>query len=182
MIKEWHILISGFTQTLERQNGMSRLWLKMRPVASPTTCVQIYTWDADWDEVSGFIALNSADAPTVNVYAYSWGAGWGFVKLAERLSERGLEIRNAVLCDPVYRNPYLPTWFSLAPRSLFGERTIRVPMNVREVRWFYQTQNKPAGHEPESNGRTKIHRGVQLHYPHAGMEDSVEFHQAVLRQ
>ena len=157
--------------------------MKCRKYSGPDTCVLLLPWNADWKDVAGLVRRNSVQSGfrSVFIYAYSWGAGHGFVALSKALGAEGIPVDYCVLCDPVYRPEWLPTWFNFSPRSLWGKPTIEVPTNVGKVDWFYQTQNKPAGHEPVPLwASTHVNKGVQLVYPHAGMEDSDEFHQKVV--
>lgn len=177
-IDDWHILISGFRQSRLTMNGMERLWLDLRGMSSRRRCVQYFTWDDDWKEHAAFIARNSHEGSKVYIYAYSWGAGWGFMKLSKYLGELGVQVNVAVLCDPVYRNPIFPTWFTLNPMSMTEGRKIKLPDNVREVYWLYQRNNKPCGHTPVGE-HCMIHDPIKLNLIHSEMEDSPEFHAMV---
>lgn len=181
MIKHWHIIISGFKQRRHEKNGMTDLWLRMRKYSSADACVQKYVWKEPWAEVAAEIKRVSHPNAMVNIYAYSWGAGYGFTCLANELRQRSVPVRNAVLCDPVFRRLWLPTWLNLAPSSLMDEQTIAIPDNVAEVRWFYQTQNKPSGHPPvPTSPVTTVHDGVRLRLEHTDMDSSPEFHDACI--
>ena len=178
-IDQWHILISGFRQNKAELNGMEELWLACRTYSSPKVCIQYYAWDEDWKGIAQFISRNSNDETRINVYAYSWGAGWGFVRLARLLGKEGLEINQAVLCDPVTRSPLLPTWLPINPLSLLPNRKIKVPSNIREVHWLRQKVNRPCGHTPVGE-HCIIHDPVELSVNHSAMEDSPQFHKMVM--
>jgi hypothetical protein len=98
------------------------------------------------------------------------------VRLAKELGQRGLAVDAMVLADPVFRPPLrLLGWLSLlrVPR-------IRLPANVRDVTWFYQTTNRPSGHQLV-DARNQLIAG--RHVPdviHQYMDDLPEFHACCL--
>ena len=56
MIHKWHIIISGFTQSIKEENGMDKLWLKMRPHAGQlVTLIPPQKWNADFAALAEFI-------------------------------------------------------------------------------------------------------------------------------
>jgi len=181
MIRVWHVLISGFTESWAKPTGTEELWRKLAVLESPKTAVLApLEWDADWKAVAGFIRRNSESLlPLINVYAYSWGAGWGFVNLAKHL---GINIRRAVLCDPVYRSPFMPAAIPLNPLSFFSSPTITVPRNVMDVRWLYQRRNKPAGHTPVSAVADVVEPGFLIDdgTKHSGMDNHPRYHAEAL--
>ena len=162
-IPVWHLVISGFTQTLEKPSGCQNLWEKLRSERSNgETVVDLEPWNADWAGIAELIwrFRPARKPPRVFCYAYSWGGGWGFPQLAGELLKRGIEIQHAVLCDAVYR----PKCRLFLIESLLRSSRVIVPANVREVDWFYQREGLPMGHEvvaadPE---QTDIHPGVQI--------------------
>lgn len=181
MISTWHILISGFTQTLGRPNGTERLWLRLRSLSSPETCVQQFVWDDDWQGHAERIWRLSEPLTCVYVYAYSWGAGWGFITLAQALEKRGMAIAHAVLCDPVYRSRVLPTWLPANPLSLLSAPKIKIPANVHEVTWLRQRVNRPAGHDLVASGKhTRLHPAKELAVGHQWMDEHHEYHIAAM--
>lgn len=177
MIRRYMILVSGFRQDHRRLTGMDVLLQSLLPFQAPDSWLDYVPWDHDMAGLAAFMHRHAALDAEINVAAYSWGAGRGAVRLAEELRERGRRVSRMVLCDPVYRRPWVPTWFNALPWSLTEGRTIRFPATVDQVEWFYQRNDKPAGHRPV--GARIISGGVELPYTHAGMEDSAEFHQAV---
>ncbi len=182
MIKQWHIIISGFKQRRHQQNGMTDLWLKMRKHSSEHVCVQKCVWKEPWEEVVAEIRRASSDRVFVNIYAYSWGGGYGFVRLAQELAKVRIPVHTAVLCDPVFRRLWLPTWMNLAPSSLMDEQKIHVPNNVGRVEWFYQTMNKPSGHTPVPTFPvTTVCEGWRLRREHTDMDSAPEFHDACMK-
>lgn len=178
-VHAWHICISGFTQTEGQLTGLMRLCLELGVRHNgPHTRVELRKWNDDWSDVAEFIRLTqpggSTEGPRVAIYAYSWGAGWGFVQLARELRRRQIDVQSAVLCDPVYRS----RWWSMQWRSLWGSPVIRIPDNVCQLWRFYQTTNKPAGHDvmAEDASRTRIFPGVHVpNVTHDFMDDAPEF-------
>jgi hypothetical protein len=98
---------------------------------------------------------------------YSWGAGHGVMQLGRALGELGLTIDHAVLADPIYRHPWLPSWLQV--RSLLNwvwAPTITVPAAIRQVRWCRQIQSKPMAHN--------LKRVYQRHAPPADRGVGIE--------
>lgn len=177
MIKRWIIPITGFTQDIGRASGFDKLWLKLRPFASETTSVITpQRWRANFDSLADFIGRHSEDDPEILIAAYSWGCGHGFLQLAKELGDRGLKIRRAILCDPVYHS-----WWRLW-RALYFSPDIKIPRNVGRVSWLWQKRNRPRGtHLRLSRGAdTVIDKPVLCNRTHAWMDDAPEFHKMVL--
>lgn len=180
-IAVWHVVISGFTQGLGQPNGAQLLWSMLRGAhQNGRAVVELFPWNADWSHVAEWIwRFRPLERPVqVFVYAYSWGGGWGFPRLARELGKRAIEIQTAVLSDAVYRHPLR----SLAWLSLCRRPRIAVPPNVREVHWFFQRKNKPAGHQVVAADakRTKIHDGRQAWATHHYMDDLPAWYQTAI--
>lgn len=112
--------------------------------------------------------------PNVCIFAYSWGCGYGFVRLANELAARGIPVRCAVLCDPVYHG--LARWRALLPRTLFRRIQVTVPANVDDVYWFRQHVDRPAGHDLRyASPWTRRRDPVVLEQPHAEIDNAIEF-------
>lgn len=177
MIRQWHIPISGFTQTINRQTGFDRLWKRFRPLASEeVSLLPPQSWNANFSAIAEFIhRMNSeTDPPDIRIYAYSWGCGHGFVRLSRELLKRGLDVHCAVLCDPVYHSWWRP-WRALCTGTWAAP--IKIPSNVREVFWFRQFQNRPQATELAQTGKqTLIHKPTVLKANHEWMDDQAEFH------
>lgn len=173
MIREWHILASGFTQHNGEPTGMRRLWCDLyAALAAPPCAVILYPWDTDWADVAAYVRGVSAAAPSINLYGYSWG-GNGVVQLAEALDREALSVDQMALCDPVWRQGL----WSLSWLSLMKDIKLKVPPNVLSVSWCYQRRNTPAGHVPKAtSGRTFIGDGILLDRPHEAMDDAPEWH------
>lgn len=172
-IRDWHIVISGFTQTLETPCGSQILWNQLRrDAAGHDSAVLLQPWHADWAGVAELIFRFRPlpRRPRVFCYAYSWGAGFGFPELARELGKRGLGIEHAVLSDAVYRPRYRALdWLALVryPRVL-------VPSNVRRVDWFYQADDRwIRGHQVVAADAklTEITPGQRCRATHHYMDD-----------
>lgn len=176
-IHQWHIVIGGFLQHEGKPTGMVALWRRLQARhAAPGVCIELRCWHDHWSELAELIwrVQPEDEPPVVKVYAYSWGAGFGAMQLARELARRGVPIAWMVLSDPVYRSPcVLFRWLALTPW-----RTIRVPPNVRAVRWFRQRLSLPAGHDlvAMQKERTAIAPAVWAEVSHAYMDDCRLFH------
>ncbi len=171
-------------------------------------------WDHDWWEFAKFIQYNNTlarhgDPLVVVLIGFSWGAGWGAMRLARELQALGIEVRDMVLSDPVYRS----AWWLLAWRSKFPsghgqgkERTkigllfraaccllwrlgqalpwlvpeIAVPDKVERMWVARQSQNLPQGHDLSS--RCWPHETYDYSVRHAAMDDLKEFHSVAKRR
>ena len=182
--------ISGFTQTEAKPHGVYRLKEKIIAQIYDSGClanirVEMRQWNDNWKNVADHVhILNTEREVLVNVYAYSWGAGWGFVQLANQLKKRGITIKTAVLCDPVYRHPnLLLRWKSLLSRdwTTFSP-FIKIPSNVETVHHFHQTLDRPQGHMlwAEDVSKTRITEAVKLERTHSYIQFAEEWHQKCL--
>ncbi len=172
----WHICISGFLQSEARLNGVLRLWLEtVRPLQEPNTFTTYRRWNSHWSSLAEFIQFTrGSGSMKLGIYAYSYGAGWGAMRLALALRQRGIEVDEMVLSDPVYRHGCR----GLAWLSMVRWPRIRVPANVKRVTWFYQNTNRPAGH-PLIDAHGQPIGG--LYVPgviHQAMDDLPAFHEA----
>jgi hypothetical protein len=188
-VAKWHLVISGFTQHRGDPTGSQRLWMELRAAVGrePNTAVEFFCWNADWNAVAEWIwrCGPAGEPPVVFVYAYSWGAGWGFVQLARELRKRGIDVRWAVLCDPVYRHPLLPwLFFWLSISRLFRPRIV-APPNVDHVWYCVQRLDRwpqPRGHQviaavPRA---TYVLGPLLLERTHHYMDDAPEWHERAL--
>lgn len=170
----WHIPIMGFTQRITRPTGFDKVWQGLRESVDPGAVVLTpQCWRMNWKAIAAFLERNSPEPEKawINIYAYSWGCGHGFKDLTRQLQKRGMVVRNAVLCDPVYHSWWRP-W-----RALAMSPAIRIPRNVREVHWLRQYNNRPAGTDLIAEDRhTIIHDAVVIEdREHEYMDDSPEF-------
>jgi pimeloyl-ACP methyl ester carboxylesterase len=177
-IRSWHVVISGFLQDEGEPTGMVSLWRRLRRLSDAETCVELRNWNDNWRQFAELIwRMRPADCePDVRIYAYSYGGGWGAMQLARQLKRRGIGVRVMVLSDPVFRSP----WLLLRWLSLVSYAFIVVPDNVRNVIWFRQTTNRPAGHHliAQNPDRTRIAESKWVEVAHQYMDDLPEFHEA----
>ncbi len=175
MIDQWTILISGFRQSKSHITGMDILFQRVQE--SPGR-VDYVAWDLDADDWAAFIHRHASQHCRIIVAGYSWGGGRGALALSEALRKHGRYIDHMLLSDPVYRRRWVPTWFNLLPTSLTKNQTIKLPNTVRLIDWWYQTEDKPAGHKPV--GAREVRAGIRVRLPHSAMDESSDFHRAVI--
>lgn len=178
--KTWHVCISGFTQKSNTPHGVFRLWQKLCQYRNSNTAVELFPWNAKWEELAECIFLCSSEIkPKIYLYCYSWGGGWGMTRLCTALQKRGLTVTHVVLSDAVYRHWYLlGSWRALVPWS-----RITVPSNVRRVTWFRQKESLPSGHNLRAQDPTAtyIEKPTWLKLSHVYADDSQAFHDACLK-
>lgn len=180
-VATWHLVISGFLQTVGKPNGMVSLWRKLMRHNGPEAAVVPLKWNSQWWDIAELIwsvQPNGHDR-VIRIYAYSWGAGWGAMELARQLDRRGMAVDHMVLSDPVFRSSWLlGRWLALSELA-----SIEVPANVRRVSWFRQTKNRPCGHNlAAADGQiTVIQPPVVLSRTHQYMDDAEDFHAECLR-
>ena len=171
----WNIIISGRTQEEGDNNGSHDIWFEMRcEHIFPSVFVELRTWNNNWSKLAQKILLTSGTTATVRIYGYSWG-GSSAMRLAEELQKRGIEVVEMVLCDPVYRSqvPLVFLWRSMINKVWFAPK-IKIPCNVRHVRWLRQRVNKPQGHDLVAvcPDKTIIDVPTLLQLPHGKMDES----------
>lgn len=177
-----YIFQMGFTQKLNKRPGMLRCWERQRQFAGRGRLICTpKEWNADWKAFGDFIAEYTHGGTRIYTCSYSWGAGWGFVRLAKRLQLCSRLIQHAILIDPVYRSTVLPSWLPLNPISMTKLGKIHVPNNVREVTYFLQRQNRPAGRELSVDPEfTKVNGPTMIKTKHESMDDHLEVLDAVI--
>lgn len=182
-IKDWHLVISGFTQHEGRMHGCLRLAQELRALSSPQTFVGLREWDSNWERIAEHMQLvsdwNDRD-PVIRLYAYSWGCGNGVVQLAEQLAMRGLKIQHVVMADPVYYSR-LPLWLARGI-GVLRRGTVDVPANIQRVSWLRQFKNIPGGCDLRAVGdATAIEAPIELQIPHEQVDDAEAFHALALK-
>lgn len=180
----WDVIIGGFTQNRGEINGSDHLWRLLRRYQGPSReCVQ-YDWHDDMALLADRIKRHSDPKapPIIRVCAFSWGGGYAFPRLASELAAHGIEVTSAVLCDPVARTWWLPTWLPANLLSLTSALTIRLE-NVRRVYWFRQDRTRPRGHDVDlATGRGyQLNGPVWLDAPHVGLDSHPAYHEAALK-
>lgn len=189
------IPITGFRESRRHMTGVEKIRFSLQSVSGPNLLVMdALEWNEPMEEIVDYVLrwveeLRSASPVEIMVIAYSWGAGSGAIRLAEVWKARGVSIAYMVLCDPVYRWPWLPTqlpdWLQLCPVSIsqYYRPDITIPANVRWVEWVRQAVDIPRGHDlvAENAKATHINLGRYLPYRHTGIDDSPEFQELVSR-
>jgi hypothetical protein len=187
-VKHWHFILSGYSQNYATPTGCERIWGALDDMLAetgPGTRVLYFPWNAPFEQIAEMVKRCSAQGTCVRVYAYSWGAGYGFITLTKELNRRGIGVRHAVLCDPVWRRPGIPAalnWVG-SLSSVWAKGKLDIPASVDEVTWAYQRNNHPDGDEPVAKGaKTRINPGVKLlDAVHASADDSEWFYDTSLR-
>ena len=180
------LLIMGYTQDRAELTGQELLWRKLlyyirtRDELDNITVLSPLPWNANWENVGNFL-LRNVDKDSgykILIAGYSWGGGWGATNLCKQLKLRGLDVWHLVMCDAVYRSK----WYSMSWRSLTRNPKIKISDNVKEVSWFFQTLNKPAGHKlvATDSKKTIINNPVQLDVGHTYMDEQPEYQDKVV--
>jgi len=155
---------------MHQNTGSRELWRKLRMERDlcdgRDVLVELKEWDTDWKDYAKYI--NSLNPPEVLVCAYSWGGGFGMPQLCKRL----VAPVTCVLCDPVYHSPtLLGRW-----KAFFDRWKIKIPKNVRVVRWLMQEGDTLDG--DMLKGGKSICEPEYLDYKHSEIDDSPEYHRA----
>lgn len=182
------ILVSGFTQNRGYFHGIMKLreaLVSHGHSEGAAKRVWYLTWKENMTRVAAELSIlcnQHGFKPTVMIIGYSYG-GWGSLQLAAELEKVGIDVRQMHLCDPVGRPWWwprpLPALSSMLGRTWAPE--LCVPPNVHEVHSFYQTRNRPQGHELVTSNGTRMHNPIQLNKTHEQMDDAAEFHGRVLK-
>jgi len=150
--------IGGFPETARAATGMETVHRQfIAPYDDrPDIDVQpLRPWKSDWKGLAA--RAHRGGVESAFIIAYSWGAGWGAQRLARYLAEQWIDVDLMLLCDPVYRPLWLPSWgFAnlLGFRALTSRHArIRVPDNVHALTGIRQENNRPAGHPLQWQGR-----------------------------
>lgn len=186
MIDEWRIVVSGFTQDMLNPSGSERLWKRMHESHAGSKSVVLWKlWSENWHKLSEHMyRLKNGSMPVVDLFGYSYG-GDGVIRLARNLQTAGIDVRNMVLCDAVYRHRYWAgNWRSVLPWA-----ELLVPENVKNVyvlkqenpRWQLGRPGgilQPAGHDVVAENEETTHIAVPQILPltHARMDDAAEYH------
>ena len=180
----WLIVRSGYRQRIGSwHNGCTQIAAELSALYGGNgNRVELQGWDASPTYTADYIHQLSPvmTRPKVAIFAYSWGVGYGFVKLAKELRAHGIDVEQAVLCDPVYHGLF--KWRALIPKKMFGIVKITVPSNVKEVHWLRQNVNKPAGHNIVAESKsTIIHEAEWIDRPHTDMDNSSRFRELCMQ-
>lgn len=170
----------GFRESWQEPSGQETLWLALRDFTSyDVWLLPPAAWNSDVKATAALIDRHLDDDGVIVSLGYSWGGGWRAPRLARALDALGRSVKHMILCDPVYRSPWMPSWLPLNPLSLTRLPTISIPRNVERVTWFYQRENRPHGHTPVAvNPLTIVEPGIQIKARHGDMDDSPEYQTA----
>jgi len=153
--------IGGFTETARDSTGLEdvhRCVIKPYANRHDVEVQPVRPWKDDWKGLAR--RAHRDDVQEVVIIAYSWGAGWGAQRFARELRRHWIKVRLMLLCDPVYRPLWLPSWgFAnlLGFRALIKDSaTIEVPDNVRDLRGLRQDNKSPRGHACRWGGRKVV--------------------------
>ena len=182
----WVVLIGGFTQKTYADNGLQRLWIALNRHSRPMVHIAFREWSFSYRRLAERIFhVSRFDnlPPQVVVVGYSYG-GQTALNFCRQLKRRGIEVEHLVLCDAVRR------WISRipTPSSLLRFWSLRVPDNVRSVRYFIQRVNHPRGHRVvlDDSGKTLFwnneKNGYDLQVAHEYCDDHTVFQNHVLAQ
>jgi len=176
--QRWIIIRSGFRQHRGNSaNGCVNILGRLgTQYGGNGNRIELQEWDDSPSHTADYIYRLSdpKNPPQVALFGYSWGCGYGVVRLAKELRRKQINVRYAVLCDPVYHG--LARWRALIPRGLFSRVRIVIPSNVEEVFWLRQKISKPAGHDIVRESRyTTIHPPQVLQVRHTEMDNAPEF-------
>lgn len=177
-------LISGFTEDEGDMTGSYALEQKLRSKYSTESIVyNVREWKED---MKSFAARMERDGvENCAIIGYSWGGGYGAQKLANELLKRGIGVPIMLLCDPVYRPLWLPTWGIanlLGFRALIPDSAlIKVNKHVGEVKGVRQTHNTPMGHDVKHRGR-KLDLTLLIGYNHSEIDNAAVWHDMVLEE
>lgn len=180
-------VISGFTQHAGYFHGILHLREMLIDAGHNNgrrRRVEYSTWEADAHRLAVELSMVSnrlGCRPKVGIASYSYG-GWKSLKFCQELDRIGIDVDFLVISDPVGRSSWWPEPLPAAT-SLLGRDyafSLSVPPRVKRVVEFYQKKNRPQGHRLKINETTTLLESHELQYRHQRMDDSPEFHQAVL--
>jgi len=185
----FHFCISGFTQNRGYCHGILKLREELIEAGhyfDNHARVAYWTWDMNFDLVASelqIVCTRAGVRPVVGIYGYSYG-GWGSLKFARALDNRGIDVREMVLSDPVGRPWFWPAPLPAATSMLSREYAfaLTVPANVENCKVFYQRGSRPQGHRVVARmpSVTDVKEKELKGYTHVQMDDAQEFHDAVL--
>jgi pimeloyl-ACP methyl ester carboxylesterase len=104
------VQFQGNLQSGANQSGMEDLHFQVtRKFASETiTVIHPRRWNSDTEALMDMLVRQAIH--TVILIGYSWGAGYQCMKFAKLAPEWGIRIPLALLCDPVFRPLWMPSW------------------------------------------------------------------------
>ena len=176
MFSRFLVLASGFRTSRLDNSGMDRLFQQLSSFSDLR--VEIVNWDADPEEYSHYVHRHCTASCRIYGAGHSWGCGEFLRRWSFEMESRGRVIDHLILADAIYRRSWAPNWWHLLPSSLWGNQRVRFSPVVQEISWFFQRRGHPMGDKP--TGAKVIHGGVEVAFPHEAVDDSLEFHEAVM--
>jgi pimeloyl-ACP methyl ester carboxylesterase len=174
------VSISGNLQTGEAQSGMEDLYFQVTRyyTGKHVTAFDPRRWNANLDQL--LWRLVRQQIHQVVLIGYSWGAGYTSIKFAKRAEQFGIKIPLALLCDPVYRPTWMPSWLPPNPLNIYSldRRTkIKVPRTIKKAVYLRQQRSIPHGHEltPIEPASTEIHDKGFVPYSHLQIDEAPEW-------
>jgi hypothetical protein len=175
-----HVLVvSGFTQKswVKHGNGNIDLYRELRkalaPVAGNTEFV-LKTWKENPRSYAKFVAAHWNKGDKIIISGYSYGGGWFTRLFLETLYKRrpDVEVDLVVLCDPVYRHPFILMRFL----ALF-KQNYKFSFPVKKLIHLVQNQDRVGGDIlTVLHTATEVIGPIELNYPHVKMDNAKEFH------
>lgn len=176
------IFFSGFQQSWKKLSGVESIWSRIYDkFAGPDFLVlPPFQWDVNTDNIVHLIERNCHHHASIWVIAYSWGGGAAFTSFSRALQHRFYKIKNAILCDPVYRSRYLPKYIPDI-FALVKKKKIIIPSNVKSVHWIRQQIGPVCGHDLLlENTATKVFGPYNSDCDHLEIDDDPIFKNIVL--
>ena len=177
-------LISGFTEDEGDMTGTYALEQRLYHLYGADLIVyNVREWKEDMKDFAKRIKRDGVE--NCAIVGYSWGGGYGAQKLANQLIKRDIGVPVMLLCDPVYRPLWLPTWGIanlLGFRALVRDSAlIKVNDRVGAVEGIRQVHNRPMGHDLWYRGRKKeLH--LVVGYEHSEIDNSRVWHDLVVSE
>lgn len=176
------IIVSGFTQQkwAKHGNGSTKIYKNVRELLSGVGNIEfaLLEWHEDPEGYARFVAQHWKPGDKVVIAGYSYGVGfWArkFLKTLARIAPH-IKVDALIVCDPVLR--YM--LFILRPLSLLRLKIKLETGNIKRVIHFYQLVNRPGGHRLVLDSDVNYTGPIELDHPHVKIDNSVEYHDAVL--
>jgi len=176
------IVVSGFTQKkwAKHGNGSINIYRNVRDILKGVGNIEfaLLEWHNDPEGYARFVAQHYVSGDTIVLAGYSYGGGyWAreFLKTLKSIAPH-IKVNTVILCDPVYRHPFFLmrflALFSIKLKINFG--------NVDNLVHFFQTKDKPGNNSLILDEGVNYAGPCELDYHHVKMDNSVEYHDAVL--
>ena len=177
------ITFQGYTESDSGPTGTEDLYFDVvRHFASKhVTTYQPRTWKSHTERLLDQLIRQRIH--DVVLIGYSWGAGYACMRFAKLAPEWGIKVKLALLCDPVYRPLWMPSFLGANPLcigSLMQSKSIVVPESVQRVCWVRQKISIPKGHNLKAKSPgTRIEAPKVLNYSHTSIDSAPAWHSMV---